>query len=114
MLGIDVNVKLTAKDVHYPIYFDGVNECVACGAKGFMTMIDMSGNRDSHMIHPLDHMLCKKCGAKYSIKWVDNEDGPGKHPCAIDPSIARQFSNFVIGKLTKFDKHMNQTIGNNS
>ena len=108
MLGIDVNIEI--KDTHYPIYFDGVNACVKCGAENSIEMIDKFGSKASAEIHPLDHMRCSKCGALYSIKWVKNKDGEGMHPCAVDPSIARQFSNFVFGKLSEFDKQMGETM----
>lgn len=108
MLGIDVNIEV--KDSHYPIYFDGVNECVKCGAKDSITMVDKFGVKGDVEIHPFDHMKCKECGAIYSIKWVKNEDGDGMHPCAVDPSIAKQFGNFVLGKLTDFDKRMGKTM----
>ena len=31
MLGINVNIEV--KDIVYPIYFDGINQCVHCGSK---------------------------------------------------------------------------------
>ena len=93
MLGINVNIEV--KDIVYPIYFDGINQCVHCGSKDTLELIDKFGHKTREVIHPLDHIRCSKCGRVYSIKWIRNEDTNKMHPCAVTPSIAQQFSNCI-------------------
>jgi hypothetical protein len=97
MLGIDVRVNM--KKVQFPIYFDYEmnNTCTHCGATGTVRMVDKFGRVTKEEVHPFDHLQCAKCGQKYTIRWVDEENG--KHPYTSDPSIARQFTNFIGHKL---------------
>jgi hypothetical protein len=101
MLGIDVNVNV--KKVQFPLYFDYErnNVCVHCGASDSLVMVNVFGKEVSEEVYPFDHLKCRSCGQKYSIKWDTDEGSSKKRPYAADPSIARQFSNFFMKKIDK-------------
>ena len=93
MLGIDTKIQI--KETEYPIMFES-NECVHCGCKDSLVMIDKYDRIADMEVHPLDHMKCTNCGRIFSIKWVPSkEDHKKMIPVAVEPSIARQFNNFI-------------------
>ena len=99
MLGINVNVEI--RGIHYPIYFDRVNECVHCGAKGSLNMVDIFNREAREEIHPFDHIKCKVCGRDYSIKWTKDPETGKLYPCAVDPNIVRHFANYIEKRVSE-------------
>ena len=98
MLGINTNVDSSSP--HCPIYFDKINECVHCGAKRSLIMVDSYGKECREEIYPFDHIICKKCGKTYYIKWCKDEETGKMYPCAIDPDISKTF-NDCFGNISK-------------
>ena len=92
MLNLNVDINLSTKKNRFPIRLIGVNQCLACGAKGSLERVDIFGNTSNKEIYPLDYIKCKACGYKYSISWED--DGNGKlTPVPVDHSIKQEFIN---------------------
>lgn len=77
----------------YPILFDKVNICVQCGAEGSLVFVDKYGNKTKQEIHPYDHIVCTKCGAKFEILW--KKDGERMYPVAADPIYRDDFLNHI-------------------
>ena len=76
------------------IYFDKVNECMHCGSKCTLIIIDKFGNRCSKEINAFDHIKCTKCNTEYSIRWIADEDGT-MHPVAVPKSVKRDYMNMM-------------------
>lgn len=93
MLGINTNIE--CKDVKYPIYFDRLNICLHCGTTGSLVMMDKFDKEAREEIYPFDYIRCKKCGREFSIKWEKDKDTGKMYPCAVDPSISKQFTSFI-------------------
>lgn len=92
-LGVKINLELSEKE--YPIYFERHNECVHCGAKKSLMLVDKFGNATTKEIHPFTHIKCNNCGRIFSIQW-NRDNATGKmFPCAVDPSIKKEFLNLI-------------------
>ena len=102
MLDLGVDVAITVKKVRYPIHFEKKNICVHCASQGSLVFVDKFGNESKKEINAFDHIKCKSCGRIYSILWQHDEDDKNKmYPCAVDPSIKRQFINLVNSSSIK-------------
>ena len=108
MLNINVNFNVE-KDPTYPVYFTN-NTCVNCGAEGSLVMIDIFGRETKQEIHPFDHILCKKCNAKYSIEWMKNPETGKMKAIPSDPSLVKDFFNIIKSKKIK-EEGINTVIG---
>ena len=100
MINLDVKLNVDVKEIHYPIYFERRNICIACGAANALKFINIFGKESPKEVHPFDKIRCSNCNATYSICW-DKEDDGKLYPSAIDPSIKR---NFVNAFKTTFHK----------
>lgn len=113
----DVNVKIgpdsvdkddllsiNIKEYHYPVYFKNKNICVSCGAEGELAFVNIFGKEVKHEIHPFEFLQCKRCGAKYSIKWDKSNEDQKLYPSAVDKSFIKDFvNNFVANKEKEFE-----------
>ena len=100
MLNINVNLDVNVSKPTYPVYFDK-NICVACGAENTLTFVNIFGKECREEIHPYDHIKCTKCGAKYSIEWMNNKETGKMKPIPSDPSLVKNFMNLVTSKKIK-------------
>jgi hypothetical protein len=92
-LGVNLNIDVDLKEVHFPVYFERKNICVSCGESGCLKFINIFGKESSHEVHPFEHIKCSKCGAIYSIKWDKDQETEKLYPSAVDRSMYRDFLN---------------------
>ena len=107
MLNIDVNFNINKNEPTYPVYFTN-NTCVNCGAEGQLVMVDIFGREVKQEIHPFDHILCKKCNAKYSISWVENPNTGKMKAIAADKSLVKDFINAI--QTNKFKENGGSSV----
>lgn len=103
-LGVNLNVDIDLKEVHFPIYFERKNICVSCGETGTLKFINIFGRESSHEVHTIEHIKCSKCGATYSIKWSKDEETGKLYPSAVDKSMYTDFVNSFKNKGLKEKK----------
>ena len=101
MINLDVNVDIKLREIHYPLYFERKNICVACGANKALKFINIFGKEASKDIHPFQSIRCSNCGAVYSILWSRDDINGMFYPSAVDPSIKRDFVNLYKSTFTK-------------
>lgn len=95
MLNFSVNVNLDIKRTQYPIYFERRNVCIHCGGSGTLTFVDKFGNETNKEIYPLDHIKCKKCGRRYSIRWEKDPSNGRMFPIPVEREIKQEFINTI-------------------
>jgi hypothetical protein len=95
MMNLKLKVDAEIKKARYPFYFDRKNCCVKCAATGSLTFVDIFGHETDREIYPFDHIVCKNCGAKYSIKWLQDEEKNQLYPVAVDPSVRQEVYNTI-------------------
>jgi hypothetical protein len=101
MLNIGLNANLRVTKTVYPVYFQGRNICIHCGANNSLVLVDVFGRETKQEIHPFSHFKCRRCGQSYSIRWDTLEDGK-MTPSAVDSSIKNEFVNlFNIRNIKK-------------
>jgi ribosomal protein L37E len=101
MLNLGLDVDINIKKVKMPFHFDRKNQCVHCGAQDSLVFIDKFGRESKAEINAFDHIKCSKCGRVYSIFWNKDEENGKMYPSAVNPSIARDFSN-IVNNTIKF------------
>ena len=100
MIGLSRQVHIPEDKIRMPIYFDRKNECVHCGGVGTLIFINRFGRATKDEITAFDHIECKKCGKKYSIKWTKDPDSPKMYPSAVDADVKDNFDTMVKADKT--------------
>ena len=98
MIGLSKEVYIPENKIRMPIYFDRKNVCVHCGGEGTLIFINRFGRATKDEITAFDHIECKKCGKKYSIKWTKDPDSPKMYPSAVDTDVKDNFAKMINAK----------------